>query len=55
MSYDLLKKEKEAIKEYINMVALVNSTTNLIDRVIVDWAEEGLYRGTLLALSHRFV
>jgi hypothetical protein len=55
MSYDLLEKNQEALKEYRNLVSIVNATSNLTDRVIVDWAEEGLYRGTLLALSDRFV
>jgi hypothetical protein len=55
MSLDMLKKEKEALDVYGNMVSFVNSCLNLTDRVMVDWAEEGLYRGTLLALSDRFV
>lgn len=52
MSLDLLRQD--AIEAYNSLSSTVNQCTNLIDHVIADWAEEGLYRGTLLVLSDRY-
>ncbi|KAL9548882.1 hypothetical protein PS6_006365 [Mucor atramentarius] len=49
MSLDLL--HQSAMEAYDQLASTVNQSTSLIDHVVVDWAEEGLYRGTLLALS----
>jgi hypothetical protein len=51
MSLELVKEEQRALEVYDRLVSRVNQIPNLIDRAIVDWAEEGLYRGTLFALS----
>jgi hypothetical protein len=50
---DLLKDEQRAFEVYNKLVSMVNQSPNLIDRAVVDWTEEGLYRGTLVALSER--
>lgn len=49
MSLDLLRQD--AIEAYYSLSSTVSQCTNLIDHVMADWAEEGLYRGTLLVLS----
>ncbi|KAK4513383.1 uncharacterized protein ATC70_005381 [Mucor velutinosus] len=49
MSLDLL--QQNAMMAYDELSSAVNQAPSLIDHVVVDWAEEGLYRGTLLALS----
>lgn len=53
MSLDLLKEEHSAFEKYNKLVSMVNQSPNLVERGVVDWAEEALYRGTLLALSER--
>ncbi|KAI8971935.1 hypothetical protein BDF20DRAFT_709137 [Mycotypha africana] len=53
MSYDLNGDKSSAWKAYDDLVSLVNQSQHLSDRSLVDWAEEGLYRGTLLALNER--
>jgi len=52
MSLDLL--HQNTMEAYDQLASTVNQSTSLIDHVVVDWAEEGLYRGTLLALSDRY-
>lgn len=52
ISLDLL--HQSAMEAYDQLASTVNQSTSLIDHVVVDWAEEGLYRGTLLALSDRY-
>ncbi|KAL9556166.1 hypothetical protein MBANPS3_001996 [Mucor bainieri] len=51
MSLDLLHQQQSAMETYDQLASAVNQASSLIDPVIVDWAEQGLYRGTLLALS----
>lgn len=53
MSLDLSEKLEEAMDTYQHLVAVINQCPNLIDRPSVDWSEEALYRGTLLALSEK--
>lgn len=55
MSFDLLNMDDKILDAYGQVVELVNATPNLVEKAIVDWAEEGLYRGVLYALSDRFV
>lgn len=55
ISFDVLDVDNKILDAYGQVVQLVNETPNLVDRAIVDWAEEGLYRGVLFALSDRFV
>ncbi|CAO3629040.1 unnamed protein product [Mucor hiemalis] len=53
ISFDVLDVDNKILDAYGQVVQLVNETPNLVDRAIVDWAEEGLYRGALFALSDR--
>ncbi|KAI7906808.1 uncharacterized protein BX663DRAFT_548947 [Cokeromyces recurvatus] len=54
MTLDLLEKKKDAIEAYEQLASVVNESSSLTDRVAVDWVEEGLYRGILLALSDSY-
>lgn len=50
--------KKEALDGYAEIVTFINSPfdRNLMnERLLVEWAEDGLYRGTLYALSEGFV
>ncbi|KAI8890508.1 TPR-like protein [Backusella circina FSU 941] len=51
MSLDLLEKKSNSIQVYLNLVKQVNKIPNVTEKTMVDWAEEGLYRGVLAALS----
>lgn len=55
MSLDLLQQQQHVMEAYDQLASAVNQAPSLIDHVVVDWAEEGLYRGTLLAMSDRYV
>ncbi|CEP11254.1 hypothetical protein [Parasitella parasitica] len=50
MSLDLLQQQN-AREAYDVLSSKVNQYTDAIDPVMADWAEQGLYRGTLLALN----
>ncbi|CAO3656012.1 unnamed protein product [Mucor fragilis] len=50
MSLDLLQQQ-HAMEAYDQLASAVSQAPSLIDHSVADWAEEGLYRGTLLALS----
>lgn len=52
---ELLNEEEEALEGYASIVSFVNGSANLTERGLVEWAEKGLYRATLFALSDRFV
>lgn len=54
MSLDLLQQQS-AMEAYDQLAAAVSQAPSLIDPIVVEWAEEGLYRGTLLALSDRYI
>lgn len=53
MSLDLLQQQ-HAMEAYDQLASAVSQAPSLIDHSVADWAEEGLYRGTLLALSDRY-
>lgn len=58
MSYELLNMKNEALDGYADMVTFMNSSLDrsiVNERVMVGWAEDGLYRGTLYALGEGFV
>ena len=41
-----------ALESYRGIVSAINDTTGPKDRVFTAWAEEGLYRGSVLALQN---
>ncbi|KAG2206740.1 hypothetical protein INT47_003682 [Mucor saturninus] len=54
MSFELLEMKDKALDAYADMVSFINSPLdrNLMnERLLVEWAEDGLYRGTLYALN----
>ncbi|KAI8076712.1 uncharacterized protein B0P05DRAFT_545559 [Gilbertella persicaria] len=53
MSLDLMERKEESLEAYNQVASLVSQCENITDRSIVDWAEESLYRGTLVALSYQ--
>ncbi|CAO3594625.1 unnamed protein product [Absidia cylindrospora] len=50
---ELTGKVEEALERYKAMIDMIEGTVETTDRTMVDWCEEGLYRGSLLALGHR--
>ncbi|KAI8147905.1 hypothetical protein BJV82DRAFT_311037 [Fennellomyces sp. T-0311] len=49
-SLELLGDSSAALESYQGVVTAVNSVTSAKDCVFIEWAEEGLYRASLLAL-----
>ena len=53
MSLDELGKKNDAIKVYLDVVKHINTIPSFNEKTIVDWAEEGMYKGVLAALDKR--
>ncbi|KAI8976798.1 hypothetical protein BDB01DRAFT_802608 [Pilobolus umbonatus] len=53
MSVDLLGNKEESLVLYHDVAKAVNAST--YEKSALDWAEQALYRGTLLALSDQYV
>jgi hypothetical protein len=53
MSLVELGKKNDAIQVHLDVVKHINTIPSLNDKTIVDWAEEGMYKGVLAALDER--
>ncbi|KAI8062688.1 hypothetical protein BC940DRAFT_308128 [Gongronella butleri] len=53
ISYESMHDTVKALAAYQQMATLLEHASETTDRTLVDWAEEGLYRGSLLFLNQR--
>ena len=55
ISLELLGERSAALDSYQEVVAAVGNVNGVKGRVFIEWAEEGLYRASLLALRTEYV